>query len=526
MRTSLRLVVGVLAAGLVVSACSAPPKKVQASDVSLESSIPLDKNFDPEAEFNWSFPVGTTSWDPTLGSTGFDLPFLLPAYDRLVYLSPDGKFEPMLAESWDGSADGKVLTFKLRPNVTFSDGEPFNATAVKSNLDRAAGPGSMIKSQLQDVTSVEVIDDLTLKIQMDGGMGAFIAAMSERPGMMASPKAIAAGTLAAAPVGVGPYVASEIVPGNSVTFTKTEGYWDPDAQRVAVMHYKAIPDDQTRLNALQSGELNGAYIAQKHVTPAKDAGLDVIGDVSPVLNYLAVNSSVKPFDDPKVRLAMNYAIDRVGIGEGLFEGLCTPQIQPFPSTSFAYNKDIGDGLDIWPHDPEKAKELLKEAGYPDGFTFATVVTTVTAYVAEAEAIQDQLKEVGINMEIKPLPTVQLVDEFGISKVTPAVVTPTSSTVDPHTFMEGSMHPDARFNPGGQLSPEMVELIDKGAAPLDPKERAPFYSDFMDLWIEEVPHVMPICVQHITQAYDDTVSNVQIYHSGVIDLRGVAVSKKD
>lgn len=521
-----RLAAVALASVLALTACGAAPERDSEEDLasSFEHSVELADDYDPNGHFNYGLSTLTPGWDPIASVSGYDYTSLAPVYDRLVYNAPDGTLEPMLATGWISEDDDTSLVLELREGVTFSDGTPFNAEAVKINLDRAQGESSRISTEIAQLTAVEVVDEYTVKLRTETGAGALLGALSQRPGMMASPQAIAAGNLATTPVGAGAYTVTAFVSGDSVDYVKREGYWDPDAQRVATMTVKLITDDQTRLNALQSGELDGSIVRPVQAISADDSGMKVISRPSVIFLYLLINSAKEPFNDPLVREALNYAVDRVDIGEGLFEGLCDPQIQPWPSTSIAWSEEIGDGLDIWPHDPEKAKELLAEAGYPDGgITMPTVTTNVTFVMQLSEILQAQLAEVGITMTIEPVPTPQVVELFSVVKSVAANVNPYSGSSDPHGiasrhFLEGSV-----YDVGEPVDPSIIELATEASTPLDPAERTPIYHEMMQAMIDHPTHLLPLCAQHISVALDpEKVSGVSVYTAGFMDLRGVAV----
>lgn len=521
----IRLAAGLGSVVLVLAGCGAAPERDGGSELEgkYEQSIPLDEDFDPNAHFeyaNTAFPPG---WDPIASTSGYDFASLAPVYDRLVYATPDGEIEPMLATAWESADNGSAIVFTLREGITFSDGTPFNAEAVKINLERAKGAGSRIAYEVAQLDSVEVIDEYTVKLTADTGAGALLGALAQRPGMMASPTAIAAGTLGTASAGTGPYVVTEFAPGASATFAKREGYWEPEVQRVATMRIRLMTDDQTRLNALQSGEVDGANIRAFQANAAAGAGIQVISRPTALFNYLNVNHAMPPLDDPRVREALNYAIDREAIGNGFYEGLCTPQIQPWPPSSFAYSEEIGDGLDAWPHDPEKAKELLAEAGYPDGFDMPAVTTNVTHLMQLSEILQEQLAEVGITMTISPVPTAQVREEFSINKTVAANVNPYSGMADPHGVAALFLLESAALGPGGPASPTVVQLATDASTPLEPDERAPLYHDMMQAMIDEPTHLMPICAAHVIDAYTEGVSGVTVNVSGFTDLRGLAMS---
>ena len=171
-------------------------------------------------------------------------------------------------------------------------------------------------------------------------------ALANRAGMMVSPAAAKAGLLDAGPVGIGPYTAGSIEAGNKVEFEKTPNYWDPDVQRVATMTYYYIPDDQTRMNALKSGELDGTTIPATELDLMADSGFHSDRPAELVAAVLRGEHLVRAFDDPEVRKAINMSINREEISQGLYDGYCTAQIQPFPKSSPGYSDKIGDGPDV------------------------------------------------------------------------------------------------------------------------------------------------------------------------------------
>ncbi|MQA96935.1 MAG: hypothetical protein GEV11_20660, partial [Streptosporangiales bacterium] len=487
-------------------------------------NVPVAAGFDKNAEFSWGYTIEVTSFDPHRGSSGFDQNWLFPVYDRLVYSSPDGTLKPMLATSWEVGNGGDELTLTLRDGVTFHDGTPLDATAVKTSLDRARDDESVVKSELTSVKSVEVVDEKTVRLKLSGGAGALLGSLADRAGMIISPAAIKKGKLDSEPVGAGAYTVLENKPGDRVRYGKYDKYWDPSVQRAATMTFRVMSDDQTRLNALQTGELTMALIRQNQVQPAKQMGLNVLSGEGPTFYAFSVNSSRKPFNDPKVRLALNLAMDRKAIGEGLLEGFCTPQIQPWPSTSWAYDKKLGNGLDKWPHDPARAKKLLAEAGYPNGFTFTSFAANITGYQAVAEAVQAQFAKVGVTMKLKVVDPGQMAKQYNIEKSADASVFGYSPTPDPQGVLDRVLLPNATGNPGGKAPERLVELSDKARDAVSEQERAPQYHQIMAQLVEEVPHAVPICMQHRTEAFRDGVSGLSIYPGGGRDYRGVAVGK--
>lgn len=526
MKRTPRLMVAALGASLVLAACGdAPESETAAESDSFGNSIDLVEGYDPDGHFDWAYVAFASSWDPILSINGGDQNFYEPVYDRLLYEGIDGELEPMLATEFTPADDGKSLTLKLREGLTFSDGEPFNAEAVKFNLDRARGEDSKINGELYQVTSVDIVDDYTVTLNLSGSIGSLPVALANRAGMMVSPAAAKSGKLDAGPVGIGPYTAADIEAGNKVNYELTPDYWDTDAQRVKTMTYYYMPDDQTRINAMKSGELDGMTAPATELDNLAEEGFTPIVQPSSLVLYFAVNTSVEPFGDPEVRKAINLAINREEISQGLYDGYCTPQIQPFPESSPGYSDKIGDGLDIWGYDPDEAKKIFEEAGVTEPIEVATAAPNVTIYTKFAEVLQDQLADVGINVEIHSIPPSEMVQEFSIDKVTETFTTISTGINDPDVINSRYIAKTSLFNPGNTDYPDLTKYGNEGASTFDPAERKAAYEKYMDAWVETPPHMIPVCMVEGNAVFADNVSGVIQRANGYVSLRGVAVAKE-
>lgn len=521
MRLKSKTVAAGLGLAFVLAGCgSAPDQETPANDA-FPSAVPVAADFDENAEFALAVTLPPSSFDPRDSSTGLDQNYLAPIYDRLIYLTPDGEFEPMLATEWTPSEDGKSLTVKLRAGLSFTDGTPFNAEAVKVNLDRYRAEGSKLIQELRQVTDVEVVDDSTVTITVSDGLGALTSSLSARAGMMVSPKAIADGTVASTPVGVGPYKVVSAIPGQGVTLERTDGYWDPDVQRVGTLEVIGIPDSQTRYNALSTGEISAATVAIDQAKSADQADKTVVAGPTPLIYFLAVNTASAPFDDPKVREAMSLAINREDIAAGLYEGFCDPQVQLFPKGTIGYSEEIGDGLDQWPYDPEKAKQIVEDAGISASSSFDANVTAGDT-VALAEVIQNQLNEVGITMNVKPGPSATLLEEFAFAKTSPLTVSGYTGPPDPAGVIDRNFLPTALYNPGEGVYEDMLAIGQEAASATDVAERNALYGQFTEVFLDEVRNIIPICLLHQIVAADPAVSGLHA-PTDYVDLRNVAVS---
>ena len=321
MRRSARVTAGVLSVGLLLAGCGdASNDKKEADTDAYGNTIELADDYDPDGHFEFAYTSYPANWDPSKSVNGADMVMYSPVYDRLLREEVDGSISPMLAEEFTPSADNKTLTLKLREGLSFSDGTPLNAEAVKFNLERYAAQDSRISGEVYQIESIDVVDEYTVDLNLSGGLGSLVVGLASRAGIMVSPAAVQSGAIETQPVGVGAYQAANISAGDYVDYEKTPDYWDPDAQRVATMTIHYMTDDQTRLNALKSGEVDGAGINPDELDTAESAGLIPLVTPSPRFIYFMVNAGIAPFDDPEVRKALNMALDREAISQGMYDG--------------------------------------------------------------------------------------------------------------------------------------------------------------------------------------------------------------
>ena len=512
-----------MAIGLAaVAGCGDAPDARETKDTSeYPTSITLDDGFDPNATFRWAYTAFATGWDPIDSTNGADINFWAPVYDRLLEEDAEGEVLPMLATEFTPSEDLTYLTLTLREGLTFSDGTPFNADAVKFNLERAVAPGSNLIGELSMITSVDVVDELTVQINVDGGLGSLPIALTARGGIMVSPAAVQSGIVKTQPIGIGPYLATDIVAGDNVTFVKSDNYWDPNAQRVAKMQYRLIADDQARFNALVAGEIDGTQINPDQILAAEKAGINVTAKPSVNFLFVALNTELEPFDDPEVRKALSMSIDREAIADGVYDGHCTPSTQLFQPGSIAYDEEIGDGSDVYPYDPAAAKKIIEDAGIAD--TFTNIAPNVTIYTKIAEIVQDQWAEVSMDLTVKPAPPAQVVQEFGLDKTADVATAIWPGLNDPTAIITQLTGPDALMNPGHAEFSDLLKYTAEASASLDEATRVAGYKKFAEAWMETPTNIIPICHVHLATGFAENVSNVFQPMSGASNLRGVAVS---
>lgn len=520
---------------LLATGCSSVDSDPDASDTGANQQeggqtvggTPITDDFDPDAVLSWGYTIGPSSMDPHRGSSGFDQNWLFPAYDRLIYMSPEGKPEPMLATEWELNEAGDAIDMKLREDVVFHDGTELDAEAVKRSLDRArSDPQSNVAPLLTAVESVDVTGPLAIRINLSGPAAALIPNLADRAGMIISPTALENPDLDRMPVGAGPYKVSEYRQGDRVIYTKFEDYWDPEIQRTAGLEYRIMADDETRLNAIRAGEVNIGIVRESQIPSALEQGMNILDGPRNSYYSFALNSAIAPFDEPLVRRAINHAINRDEIGNGILRGYCTPTVQPWPATSWAYDEELGDGLgkgEYGEHNPELAKKLLAEAGYPDGITFDTIVANITGYVTIAEGLQAQLAQAGITMNIRQVEAAQSNEIFFIEKSVPSAVLSYEPTMDESGPLVTHYGADALGNPGGLTSPKLEQLFDAQNKEITPEDRAPIFNDIMTELMAIDMHEMVLCMRRRQEVFQPGLQGLAVYPTGSRDYRGVAVS---
>lgn len=319
--------------------------------------------------------------------------------ETLITLTEELEVAPLLAESWEFSEDAKTLTLHLRRGVFFHDGTPFNAHAVKVNLERfrKAAFAFLLFPRVQ---TIDVIDEYTVRLTMDQPFVPIIAHLTHNFIAMVSPKQIeglAPGEDIIAPVGTGPFKFDKWVRGEYVRIVRNENYWGQKPYLDAVK-FLVVPSDATRLVLLETGQVHAIMRVPPHDAPrvAATPGLELVMVPSVRTIYIAFNYQRPPFTDVRVRQAINYAVDKEAIVREVLAGVGGVSAAPIMPLVFGHSPQKP-----YEYDPEKAKQLLAEAGFPQGFK-CTLYHPTGRYMMDAaiaEAVQAYLAEVGIEAEL-------------------------------------------------------------------------------------------------------------------------------
>ena len=332
-------------------------------------------------------------------------------YQGLFGFDKDLKLVNVLAESYDVSKDGLVYTFKLKKNIKFHDGTTFDATAVKANLDRVTDPANKLKryTLFNRVAKTEVVDPYTARVTLKEPFSPFINVLAHPSAVMISPTALKkyGKEIAFHPVGTGPFEFVEWKQTDFLKGKKFAGYWKTGYPKIDTITWKPVVDNNTRSAVMQTGEADFAFsipFEQAAVLKASPK-VDLIDSPSIIQRYLSLNTMVKPFNDPKVRQAINYAINKEALAKVAFAGHAVPADGVVP-----HGVDYAEKLGPWPYNPAKARELLKEAGYPNGFetTLWSAYNHTTAQKV-IQFVQQQLQQVGIKAQVLALEAGQRVE---------------------------------------------------------------------------------------------------------------------
>jgi peptide/nickel transport system substrate-binding protein len=342
-----------------------------------------------------------TSLDPTTGASAAIGEIVhYNILEGLTKIAMDGSVTPLLAENWTGAADGKAYTFALRKGVTFSDGSPFDADAVKFSFDRARAPDSTNKARkavFDNLSSVQVLDAHTVAVVLNTPDTLLPFRLGENTAVILHPKS--ADAAATKPVGTGPYRLDNWNKGSSVTLVKWDGHRDAAKVKLRRATFRFINDPAAQVAALLAGDVDamprfGAPQALKQFQGDKRFTVEV--GFTAGKGILAINNRRKPFDDVRVRRALGHAIDRKAFIDGALDGLAKPIGSHFAPTDLGYQ----DLTKLTPHDPDRARALLREAGVTTPLNVTLTLPPPQYARKGGEIIAAQLAKVGINAKIE------------------------------------------------------------------------------------------------------------------------------
>ncbi|UNX56610.1 ABC transporter substrate-binding protein (plasmid) [Georgenia sp. TF02-10] len=433
----------VVAITLAVSACGGTDSDTTKSgDKRLEVAVPAD----------------ASSLDPILGSAGGDHVMLYPIYETLISFDADMTPQPGLVEEWQ-QASPTELTLTLREGLTFHDGTALDAEAVKFNLERARDEGSNVAVDLAAVKTIRVEDPRTVTLLLSEPDASLLMALSDRAGMMVSPAAVEAsdGDVSNNPVGSGGWSYVEWNRGQSLRVERFEDYWNADAARVQEIQFNVVADPTTRATSLRSGQQHIAlsYPAAAASTVGDDSDLQLERTPRLWVDQVYFNTAAPELNDPRVRRALNLAIDREAIVKSAYFELGSPASSLFPSDYWAAApEDV-----VYDFDQDEARSLLAEAGASD-LTFDMLLSADAGSVRMAEIIQQQWADIGVTVELQPREGVQAVNAYFTDHAAPALLSAFTGRPDPKMAYDVVFSEESFYNTSGEPTPGLEAALEQ------------------------------------------------------------------
>ncbi|WP_251548906.1 glutathione ABC transporter substrate-binding protein [Neobacillus muris] len=444
--------------------------------------------------------------------------------EGLLGSDEEGKIVPQLAEEYSISDDALTYSFKLRQGVKFHDGEDFNAEAVKANFERIMNDDSLrlYSRGFSLITNIEIVSDyeikVTLKEPYSGMLTRFVSAK------ILSPKLLEAGSdeIGKNPVGTGPFKFVEWVQGDHLSVERFDDYWDKK-ERVKKITYKPVPENGSRVAMLKTGEAQVIYPMPSQNIKELESNKDVEVKKIPstIARYVSINTMKEPFDDVRIRQALNYAVDKDAFISVVNSGFGLPLDSIIPSKTLHYEKQ-----EVYKQNIEKAKELLKEAGLEEGFKAEIWGNTNSDTMKGMQFIQQQLKEIGVDVEIKSMEEGTLSDEiYGAQTPEDAKVQmwyvswsayPSDTTNATKPLFYGGSFPPGGANTAYYKNDQVDQWIDEVNMTPDENKQAEIYSQIQKQVYKDAPWIF-LGVDEILAGMRSNVEGVYISPTGGINV---------
>jgi peptide/nickel transport system substrate-binding protein len=437
--------------------------------------------------------------------------------ESLVKVDRNGKVVSSLAKSYSISKDGREYTFNLHPGIKFHDGKPCTAQDVKFSLERILDPKTAAPYRMyyEGIESIQVVDAQTVKFKTKKYDSNFLFNLARGDAVIVPRDAV--DKLKSAPVGTGPFKLAEWRRGDSVVMVRNPDYYRKGIPYLDKVIFKFIPDPSAQLAALRAGDVDViAYDLSPENVPAleKDPRFKVLKGHTTTDVILAMNNSRKPFQDPKVRQAITQAIDRKAVIQGAVSGYGTPIGSHMDPTN-PYYADLSG---LYPYNPEKARQLLAEAGYPNGFEAVLKLPEPYAYARRSgEVIADQLSRVGIKLTLEVIQMGQWVDRVFKNADYDLTVMGHAEPFDIEIYSRPGYY--FRYN-----NPKFLELLKKAEEEMNEQARKKIYEqaqrmladDFVNVYLFVYP-ALPAMKKEVMNWWKD-------YPTIVVDATEVYIQK--
>ncbi|MFH1566440.1 MAG: ABC transporter substrate-binding protein [Gemmatimonadota bacterium] len=472
--------------------------------------------------------------DPALENDGESFKVCDNLYETLVsYEAESTALRPLLAHSWEVSGDQLTWTFHLRTGVRFHDGTPFDAEAMLFSLGRqyypdhpqhrVAGAYKYWKDMDMDqvVADMWAADDSTFAVRLREPDATFLSTLGMNFCAAVSPAAVRqyGPDYRRHPVGTGPFRFVEWRPDERLVLARNEDYWGEPAH-LRLLIFKPIQDPSIGFLELQRGAIHGLDDLSPELVAGveADANLQLLTQPGLTVGYLAMNLDRPPFDNRLVRLAVNCAIDKQALVDNFYHGLAIPAKNPIPPIMWGYNDDV----EPYPHDPERARQLLREAGYPDGFeTELWSMSVPRPYMPQpdriAQAIQADLAVVGIRARPVQWEWGTYLDKVSDGQHPMALLGWTGDNGDPHSFLYVLLDKTAAEKPAQNIafyrSDALHEVLVEARRQSDPAVRLRLYRQAQVIVHEDAPWV-PLVHTEQTAAFRADVRGFRLHPAGI------------
>ncbi|HZQ07247.1 MAG TPA: ABC transporter substrate-binding protein [Anaerolineae bacterium] len=490
-RSSLRALCVIIIA-LVLAACATPavPATSPTSAPAQPTSAPAAPSSAPSGGLQGTLTVGLTtdaeSMDPYLTKQSAGLAVSNAMFDNLIERDFQGKLVPGLATSWS-FVDDKTIEFKLRQGVKFHNGEDFDANSVKFSLERMqnANLNSPFKGNFKSVQAVNIVDPYTVRFALTKTDAALLDFLSAQLAMLPPKYTAQVGDagFAKAPIGTGPFKFVEWVKDDHITVQANENYWAGSYKgkpMVQTVIFRPIPEASTRIAELTTGNVDLIQdVAPDQAKSVQDAGftVDKINVPQEAFVFFVTDVPNTPLADKRVRQALNYGVNVDSIIQNVLQGYATRFANPIGPLTLGYDANIKP----YPYDPDKAKALLTEAGYPNGFE-VTIDASASDKTLTTEAVAGELAKIGVKANVRRIELAQFNDNWDKKNTSPMVAARWSGMFDPSNFLSFLVKSDGFLS--RYKNPQADALVAQGVSTLDPAARAKTYQQLGQLLYDD------------------------------------------
>jgi peptide/nickel transport system substrate-binding protein/glutathione transport system substrate-binding protein len=463
----------------------------------------------------WALPFNPGSLDPMTGRTAGEFACLYTVFDALIDFDPATlELKPGLARAWT-SSDPKTLTLELVENVTFHDGTPFDAAAVKFNLDRyRTDPRSNVKADISTVREVTVDGQHRVTLHLDKPNAALPAILTDRAGMMVSPTHVRdkGPDINRTAVGTGPFKFVSLRDNDRFIAVRNDNYWKKGLPYLDGVNIAIISETATGMRSLIAGENDLATNVglQQKAVAERSGKLVVRTERVLSMSGIYLNYGRPPLDDKRIRQALNYAVDRDALNTAVSLGLDEPTSAIIPKEHWASDPKT---FSHYGYDPDRAKKLLAEAGYPNGIDIPMLGWSDQLSMQRQEVLITQLAKSGIRINLTPAsPSASSTEFFGPAKRGAGRMSLIAARPDPSQQYDNLFSKDAYFNAGGVELPGYRELLEATFANNDRAARKAAFAKLQEFVVENAL-LVPLMFNTSVTVLSTKVKN---FAAGLID----------